>query len=52
MKVTWHKFDGVEAQVFEPDAGSSAAILFCPGFPGMGATIFEQRHAAALVEEG
>jgi len=52
MKVTWHKFDGVEAQVFEPDAGSNAAILFCPGFPGMGGTIFEQRHAAALTEEG
>lgn len=52
MKVSWQKFDGVEAQVFEPDAGAKAAILFCPGFPGMGATIFEQRHAAAFAEEG
>lgn len=52
MKVSWHRFDGVEAQVFEPDAGSNAVILFCPGFPGMGGTVFEQRHAAALVEEG
>ncbi len=39
-------------QVFEPEKGTNAAILFCPGFPGMGGTVFEQRHAAALVEEG
>lgn len=52
MKVSWHRFDGVEAQVFEPVAGSNAVILFCPGFPGMGGTVFEQRHAAALVDEG
>lgn len=52
MKVSWQKFDGVEAQVFEPDAGAKAAILFCPGFPGMGGTVFEQRHAAAFAEEG
>ncbi len=52
MKVTWEKFDGVESQVFQPDAGSNSVILFCPGFPGMGGTVFEQRHAAALVEEG
>lgn len=52
MKLTWHKFEGVEAQVFEPAGGASCVILFCPGFPGMGGTIFEQRHAAALVEEG
>jgi len=52
MKVTWHKFEGVEAQVFEPDNGSNEAVMFCPGFPGMGGTIFEQRHAGALVAEG
>ncbi|PZQ48042.1 MAG: hypothetical protein DI551_02325 [Micavibrio aeruginosavorus] len=52
MKVSWHKFDGVEAQVFEPAGGASSVVLFCPGFPGMGGTVFEQRHAAALVEEG
>lgn len=52
MKVTWHKSDGIEMQVFEPEKGSNTAILFCPGFPGMGGTVFEQRHAAALVEEG
>ncbi len=52
MKISWQKFDGVEAQVFEPDAGASAVILFCPGFPGMGATIFEQRHAGALTGKG
>lgn len=52
MKVNWHRFDGAEAQSFEPDAGSGKVVLFCPGFPGMGATVFEQRHAAALVEEG
>ena len=52
MKVSWHKFDGVEAQVFEPDNGSNAVVLLCPGFPGLGATMFEQRHAAAFVAEG
>lgn len=52
MKVSWHKFEGAEAQVFEPDTGAQAAILFCPGFPGMGGTVFEQRHASALVDEG
>lgn len=52
MKVSWHRFDGAEAQLFEPDGPANAAILFCPGFPGMGGTVFEQRHAAALAEEG
>ncbi len=52
MKVSWHKFDGVEAQVFEPDNGSNSVVLLCPGFPGLGATMFEQRHAAAFVAEG
>jgi pimeloyl-ACP methyl ester carboxylesterase len=43
----------VEAQVFQPENGPSVqAILFCPGFPGMGALLFEQRHAAALVQCG
>lgn len=52
MRVSWEKFDGVEAQVFAPHAGTRTVILFCPGFPGMGGTVFEQRHAAALVAEG
>lgn len=52
MRVSWEKFDGVEAQVFQPVAGGRSAILFCPGFPGMGGTVFEQRHAAALAAEG
>lgn len=52
MKVSWEKFDGVEAQVFAPDEGAQSVILFCPGFPGMGGTVFEQRHAAALTDEG
>lgn len=56
MKVEWTVFksDGriVEGQVFEPDTPSRNFILFCPGFPGAGATVFEQRHAASLVEAG
>lgn len=56
MKVTWCRLEAegeaVEAQLFEPLGGSRILILFCPGFPGAGATVFEQRHAAALVEEG
>jgi pimeloyl-ACP methyl ester carboxylesterase len=52
MIVRWQKWNGVEAQSFEPERGASDAILFCPGFPGMGGTVFEQRHAAALAELG
>lgn len=54
MHVTWQKFhEGdqiVEVQFFAPDAPSRRLILFCPGFPGRGGTIFEQRHAAALAQ--
>lgn len=52
MKVSWQKFEWVEVQVFEPDAPSTKAILFCSGLPGMGATLFEQRHASALCDCG
>lgn len=52
MIVDWQQFDGVEVQVFKPETPSAKAILFCPGFPGAGATVFEQRHAGALAEEG
>ncbi|HEY8964241.1 MAG TPA: hypothetical protein VIN59_07255 [Alphaproteobacteria bacterium] len=56
MHVHWQTFeqDGqtVEAQVFHPDAPSQKLVLFCPGFPGLGAGMFEQRHAAELVEHG
>lgn len=52
MKVSWTVYESVkghvEAQVFEPDQPSSKLILFCPGFPGAGATVFEQRHAATF----
>jgi|GEM_PF-1279738 len=54
MQVTWQKFheDGqtVEVQFYAPDGPSSKLILMCSGFPGMGGTRFEQRHAAALCE--
>lgn len=56
MNVTWTVFESecrrVEAQVFAPDSPTNKAILFCSGFPGAGATIFEQRHAAYLVGAG
>jgi len=52
MKVTWQKLEGVEVQVFQPDTPAKSAILFCPGFPGAGSTVFEQRHAGALTDEG
>lgn len=52
MHVTWQKFGWVEAQVFKPESPASQAILFCPGFPGLGSSIFEQRHASALTHEG
>lgn len=38
--------------MFEPETPTQKAILFCSGLPGMGATVFEQRHAAALCDHG
>lgn len=57
MRVNWqiyeHEGRRVEAQIWRPaDHEVSKAILFCPGFPGVGATVFEQRHAASLVVAG
>lgn len=56
MRVHWQTFeqDGqlVEAQVFRSDTPSEKLVLFCPGFPGLGATMFEQRHAGELVRNG
>lgn len=52
MKVHWQKRDWVETQVFTPDDPARECILFCPGFPGLGGAMFEQRHAAALVDAG
>ncbi len=53
MRVHWKIYpDKTETQVFEPEQPARKAILFCPGFPGMGGTIFEQRHAGALAGQG
>jgi pimeloyl-ACP methyl ester carboxylesterase len=52
MIVEWQKFGWVEVQVFKPVTPSKKAVLFCPGFPGAGASVFEQRHAGALTQEG
>lgn len=56
MRVHWTVFeDGdkhVEAQIFEPEHETRKVILFCPGYPGMGAVHFEQRHVATLAQEG
>lgn len=57
MRTRWQQFQGedgriVEAQVFTPASDTGDVILFCPGFPGAGATLFEQRHVATLVHEG
>lgn len=52
MRIEWQKFDWVEVQVFRPDTPAKSAILFCPGFPGAGASVFEQRHAGALTKKG
>ena len=57
MIVRWHVFQNqglrCEAQAFLPeDTRNERAILFCPGFPGAGGTLFEQRHAGALTAEG
>lgn len=56
MRLNWTIFEAdgrkVEAQVFEPDRPTQNAILFCPGLPGVGGSLFEQRHAAALAAEG
>ncbi len=56
MHVSWQTFEHagqiVEAQFFAPHTKSDRLILMCSGFPGLGATRFEQRHAAAIVEYG
>lgn len=56
MQVTWQIFEAdgqiVEAQFFAPDGKSDRLILMCSGFPGMGGTRFEQRHAAAFAQMG
>lgn len=56
MQVTWQTFESdgqiVEAQFYAPESKSDRLVLFCPGFPGRGGTIFEQRHAGALAESG
>ncbi|MFN3827533.1 MAG: hypothetical protein ACK4NR_07905 [Micavibrio sp.] len=56
MRVHWTVFeDGdkhVEGQIFEPEHETGKVILFCPGYPGMGAVHFEQRHVATLAQEG
>lgn len=56
MRVEWQTFTGghqtVEAQFYFPTAPSDRLVLMCSGFPGAGATRFEQRHAAALAESG
>ncbi len=57
MIVRWHVFKNevyrTESQLFlNEDKRSDKAVLFCPGFPGLGATMFEQRHASAMVEKG
>ena len=56
MQVTWQTFESngqiVEAQFYAPNGKSDRLVLMCSGFPGMGGTRFEQRHAAALAESG
>lgn len=56
MRVHWtvfqHGDDHVEGQIWEPEEATDKVILFCPGFPGMGAVHFEQRHAGNLVQAG
>lgn len=56
MRVHWtvfqHGDDHVEGQIWEPEEPTDKVILFCPGYPGMGATHFEQRHAGNLVQAG
>lgn len=56
MRVHWtvfqHGDQHVEGQIWEPEQPTDKVILFCPGFPGMGAPHFEQRHAATFVQAG
>lgn len=56
MQVSWQTFESdgqtVEVQFYAPEAPSGRLLLFCPGFPGRGGTMFEQRHAAALADAG
>lgn len=56
MRIDWHVYHhegrSCEVQLWEPDGPCEKLLLFCPGFPGRGGTMFEQRHAATFVEAG
>ena len=56
MRMHWtvfqHGDDHVEGQIWEPEQPTDKVVLFCPGYPGMGAPHFEQRHAGTLVQAG
>lgn len=54
--VEWKKFHtterSVEGRLFSPGYESGDLVLFCPGFPGGGATLYEQRHSENFTKEG
>lgn len=53
MNIEWHKQNELEVQIWRTgDRASARAVLFCPGFPGVGGSLFEQRHAGALALAG
>ena len=53
MKIEWNRQNGLEVQSWRAGDGAAArAVLFCPGFPGVGGSLFEQRHAGGLALAG
>lgn len=51
----WKRFKSdnqtVDGRVIHPPTESGDLILFCPGFPGGGATLYEQTHADQICAE-
>jgi hypothetical protein len=54
-RIEWKKFHtaehSVEGRMIRPEHESGDLVLFCPGFPGGGATIYEQRHSETITKE-
>lgn len=54
-RAEWKRFHSGDrhaaARIIHPAHESGDLILFCPGFPGGGASLFEQRHASQIIAE-
>lgn len=54
-RTEWKRFKSgartVDGRVIHPSHEVGDLVLFCPGYPGAGATVFEQRHSERIAGE-